>query len=72
VHKTWRIGFVSLKQGSGEKMERRSPRDARFFAYYNKEEFEAILAKNGFEVSEFKLRPMSAKTIWLCFFVRIA
>lgn len=60
------IGFISLKQGIGERID-----DGRFFAYYAKEEFENILIKNKFETLEFRLNPMSDKTTFLCYFVKI-
>ena len=69
IHKVIRkdgIGFISLKQGIGEKMEP----DNRLFAYYEKEEFKKILLQNGFEVLDISLNPMSEKTIWLVYLVK--
>lgn len=66
------IGCISLKQGEGEKLEVDSSRDGRFFSYYAEKEFREILLKNGFEVMRMKVHPMSEKTTWLCFFVRVS
>jgi SAM-dependent methyltransferase len=61
------VGFISLKQGEGERLEE----DKRFFVYYSEEEFRQVLQRNNFEVVETTTRPMSEKTTWLCFFVRV-
>lgn len=60
------IGFISLKQGTGERLEE----DKRFFAHYSEEEFIKVLQRNNFEVVQTAMHPMSKKTTWLCFFVR--
>lgn len=61
------VGFLSLKQGEGERLEK----DKRFFVYYSAEEFRQVLQRNNFEVVETTVRPMGGKTTWLCFFVRV-
>lgn len=61
------VGFISLKQGEGERMED----DKRFFAYYSEEEFKKVLQRNDFEVIQTTAHPMSEKTTWLCFFMRV-
>ena len=61
------IGFISLKQGTGEKIES----DNRLFAYYEKDEFKKILLQNGFEVLDISLNPMSEKTVWLVYLVKV-
>ena len=61
------VGFISLKQGDGERLEE----DKRFFAYYSEEEFREVLQENGFEFIQTTVHPMSEKTTWLCFFVRV-
>lgn len=61
------LGFISLKQGEDE-----SPDDSgRFFAYYAEREFSKILSENKFEVIEYKTVPMSEKTVWLAYLVRV-
>lgn len=61
------IGFISLKQGDGERLEE----DKRFFAYYSEKEFRQILQRNSFDVVQTTVHPMNEKTTWLCFFVRV-
>jgi SAM-dependent methyltransferase len=49
------IGFVSVKQGSGEIMkEWQHSGHKRFFAYYEPEEFAAKLKESGFEILEMR------------------
>jgi len=60
------LGFIAVKQGEGEKVED----EGRFFAYYSDDEFKKKLREN-FEVVERKIRPMSEKTIWLVYIVRV-
>lgn len=66
------IGFISLKQGEGERLEADSLKNGRFFSYYTGKEFHEVLLKNGFEVVQMKVHPTSEKTTWLCFFVRVS
>lgn len=61
------IGFISLKQGSGERLEE----DKRFFAYYSEEEFRRVLQRNNFGIVQTTVHSMGEKTTWLCFFVRV-
>jgi len=67
------IGFIVFKKGKGERVVRDEddPEDERFFAYWQKEEFQEVLEKSGFELLKFLERPVSEKTIWLEFFVKI-
>lgn len=65
------IGFISLKEGTGERMEQRTADDARFFAYYNVDEFKKILEDNGFEVLHIMKNVMSKKVTWLGYFVKV-
>ncbi len=61
------IGFISIKEGHGEKMES----DGRFFAYYQQDEFNQILKDTAFEVIEEHRESKSAQTTWLTYFVRV-
>lgn len=72
VVKSRGIGFISLKDGTDEKVEADKIGDKtvkRFFAYWQKEEFQKVLEENGFSVVDYTYRPMSEKTRWHCFFV---
>ena len=69
VCKTGAVGFISLKEGEGEKEDTNT---GRWFAYYSKEEFTEVLKRNGFEVVDFELREESrpGQPNWLAFFVK--
>lgn len=61
------IGFISVKQGEGEKLDEPT---GRWFAYYNQGEFTDVLKRNGYEVLESRIRPTEGKTTWLIFYVK--
>jgi len=68
------IGFIALKEGEGEKNEIWGESGlTRFFAYYTKEEFSAILTSQQFRIIDFDrhISPRDNKTVWLIFFVKI-
>lgn len=70
-------GAIMLKKGEGEKMvtddnHSGDPEDQRFFAYWQKDEFTDALHSAGFTVADFLEKPVSARTIWLSFFVTVA
>lgn len=67
------IGFIALKKGEGERVvtDEDDKEDERFFAYWKREEFQEVLEKSGFELLKFLERPVSEKTIWLSFFVKV-
>ena len=67
------IGFISIKEkGSldeGIIKENKFGGIERFFAFYTRDEFKAILNKNGFEIiSDHTLK--EENTNWLCYFVK--
>lgn len=67
------IGFISLKDGVGEKVEHDEidgKQLERFFSYWQKDEFAKILQENGYTVVDYSYHPMSEKTRWHCFFVQ--
>lgn len=61
------VGFISIKKGKGEKEDE----NGRWFSYYSKQEFNNILKSNGYKVIHFNLHPMSKKTIWLVYIVKV-
>ena len=72
------IGFISLKKGAGEGIVINnshahgwSVEDRRFFAYYERREFERILMNCGFRVLEFSEHKRGFNTTWLKFFVEV-
>jgi len=70
------IGFISVKEGEGEKMVSEDVQIgnmgfSRFFSFFKREEFAEILKNNGYEILEFIYHPMSEKTKWLVFFVKV-
>lgn len=67
------IGFISLKDGTGEKVEKdeiNGEKLERFFAYWQKDEFTGVLEKNSYKVVGYSYHPMSETTRWHCFFVQ--
>lgn len=60
------VGFISLKQGEGEKT---SIETGRWFAYYGEAEFREVLGRSGYKTVEVQVRPGEEDT-WLAFFVR--
>lgn len=69
------VGFVVMKEGSGERMVRGSfPGDERFYAFYGLEEFAVRLEHAGFQVlsAERDTSPDvagRAPTVWLKYYV---
>jgi len=61
------VGFISVKQGEGEKTDEAT---GRWFAYYGQDEFTDVLRKNGYKVLEAGIRPTEGETTWLTFFVK--
>lgn len=61
------VGFISLKEGRGEKEEKNT---GRWFSYYSKEEFAEILERNGYGITDF-ISKVGEKDIWLCFWVTV-
>lgn len=67
------VGFISLKEGKGEKNEIwQDTHFSRFFAYYIQQEFADILRLSRFSVLESgkKLSPRDSSTVWLTYFVK--
>ena len=70
VVRTKAIGFVSIKDGSGERQEIDEVGGVqleRFFSYWSRDNFSDHLAGNGFKILDYRFRPMSEKTKWHCF-----
>lgn len=59
------IGFISMKQGDGEKEDTNT---GRWFSYYSQDEFAEVLLKNGFEIKDKEVR-QGEKDTWLVFYV---
>ena len=67
------IGFISLKEGIGEKEEVWTGTDLkRFFVYYSKDEFKSILESAGFSILEAGTKIQNNKHMtWITFFVKV-
>ena len=69
------VGFISIIQGEGQKIVEDEPdmvdKRTRLFAYWQDDEFQEALKRNKFEVVETKVRPMSERTTWLVYFVKV-
>lgn len=76
VLKPGAIGFISIKDGQGEKVETELWEDhktqKRFFSYWSKAEFIKALNRDQFTVVDYIYRPDSEKTRWHCFFVKLS
>jgi ubiquinone/menaquinone biosynthesis C-methylase UbiE len=66
VLKPGAMGFIAMREGEGEKQEKET---GRWFSYYQQEEFEKILQKNGFKMELKNKKPSRADLVWLTFFV---
>jgi SAM-dependent methyltransferase len=73
------IGFISVKEGEGEKLvvyEGEEEYPPRLFKYWNRFEFSKVLRKSGFEVIEFTQKSTGSRLdsgkheFWLGFFVQ--
>lgn len=70
------IGFISLKQKTsideGVIEEEKMGGIARYFSFYEEDEFRTILKSNGFKVISIMKEKESDnnKTTWLCFFIQ--
>ncbi|MEK7200682.1 MAG: methyltransferase domain-containing protein [Patescibacteria group bacterium] len=76
VVKSGGVGFISIKEKT-DKDEGLIEEDkyggiARYFAFYNQEEFKKILEDNGLEVIRVtsRIEDDEIKTKWLCYFVK--
>ena len=67
------VGCVVIKEGDSERIEsdEEYDGDGRFFAYWRNDEFKQVLKANGFEVVAENYRPMSERTKWLVYYVRV-
>ena len=68
------VGFIAIKEGQGEKLETddaSTQSDERFFVYWTNDSFKEKLLGNGFEIVEEGYRPMSARTRWLTYIVKV-
>jgi SAM-dependent methyltransferase len=68
------IGFISIKDGDGEKITNHNFENGeeleRLFTYWSKEEFTKVLRDNDFEVLDYDYKPISEKTNWHLFIVK--
>lgn len=69
------IGFITIKEGEGEELEpdnRSGQGSKRYFVYWSDADFTQKLDQNGFEVLERGYRPLSPRSKWLTYFVKIS
>ncbi|MBI4039440.1 class I SAM-dependent methyltransferase [Candidatus Daviesbacteria bacterium] len=68
------VGFISIKQGVGEKIsdgdEKFGNKFRRLFALYKKGEFANYLLTANYSILETQVRADSSKTVWLVYFVQ--
>lgn len=68
------IGFIAIKEGEGEKLEadyKSTHVDERLFVYWADEDFSKRLVANGFNTVKSGYRPMSERTKWLTYIVKV-
>ena len=65
------VGFICVKQGSGDMVLDKDDYGKRYFSYYTQDEFSKILTSSGFFILETSILPISTKTTWINFFVKI-
>lgn len=69
------VGFIAIKQGQGEKSLEEESSDGekykRLWSLYLMKEFGDILERNGYEIICSKIKPLSARTVWLIYFVKV-
>lgn len=66
VIKSEGIGFISMKAGSGERIDLET---GRWFSYYSQEEFKEVLVRNKFNIIGQETRK-GEKDWWLVYYVR--
>lgn len=75
VTKSNGIGFIAIKEGQGEHIKEEVSTDGnpynRFWAFYSDDEFRGRLAESGLDVLEFMYKPMSERTKWLIYLVKV-
>lgn len=62
------VGFISLKSGSGEKIDEPT---GRLFSYYSLDDFSEILIRNKFEILKAKTREDNRGVWWLTYWVKV-
>jgi len=69
---TGAIGYIAMKEGSGERIEARPENDNAnlFFSYWQRDEFREKLATNGYKSVHETYKPMSQRTKWLSYIVK--
>lgn len=69
------IGFICIKEGKGDLIAKKKEIEGQimktYFSYYQQDEFSQILTSNKFSILKTSRRPVSIKTTWLNFFVKI-
>jgi 2-polyprenyl-3-methyl-5-hydroxy-6-metoxy-1,4-benzoquinol methylase len=66
VLKTNGVGFITMKEGVGERLDSQT---GRLFTYYTENEFSNHLENTGFTILEFQKR-VTEKDTWLIFYVK--
>lgn len=64
------IGYISLKEGHDQQIEHNKELGDRFFAYWQREEFNDVLLHNKFEILHEGYMPFE-RTKWLTYHLRV-
>lgn len=65
------IGFIGVKEGEGDLILDEEIYGSRYFSYYSESEFTRHLEDSGFSILKFYKLPVSKKTTWLNYFVKV-
>lgn len=65
------VGFIVIKAGKGEEIEKPEEGGERLFVYYSQDQFKKVLERNNFKVFSSRIWKKSKKTTWLIYFVSV-
>lgn len=66
------VGFISIKEGTGELLENDDVEGlTRLWSYYSLKEFGSLLKRNNLKILKKYRKKASEKTTWLIYFVKI-
>ena len=69
------VGMIAIKDGNEEVFEIREKngiKEERLFTYWLKKDFDKVLVKNGFKITSYNYKPVSERTNWHIYFVKLS
>lgn len=67
------VGMIAIKDGDREEFEVRTSdgmQEERLFTYWTKDDFSAVLGRNGIDTLSYNYKPISERTNWHIFLTR--